>query len=120
MANLSRRALLQLPLLYAAPLRAAYFPGPGPAWKKKPAQQAGFARPKLEAALAFAQQHDSSWDFAKDQQRVFGRPLGPLPEKRASTNMLIIRDGYIVAEFGETLQADPVYSAAKSFLSLLC
>ena len=49
--------------------------------------------------------------------RVFGKPLGALPATRAATNGIILRHGYIVAEFGDTKTNDPVYSVAKSFLS---
>ena len=49
--------------------------------------------------------------------RVFGRVLGALPARRAATNGIILRHGYIVAEFGDTKTNDPVYSVAKSFLS---
>jgi CubicO group peptidase (beta-lactamase class C family) len=72
---------------------------------------------KLRAAVEFAEAHGSTWDFARDQVRTFGRPLGPLPEKRAATNGIILRHGYIVATFGDTKANDPVYSVAKSFLS---
>jgi CubicO group peptidase (beta-lactamase class C family) len=43
-------------------------------------------------------------------------PLGPCPLARG-TNGIILRHGYIVAQFGDTKAADPVYSVAKSFLS---
>lgn len=108
---------LFLALLTALPAAAQYFPPPGPIWKKS---TDGFDRKKLQAALAFAQQHGSTWDFAKDQVRVFGKPLGPVPTSRAATNMMILRDGLLVAEFGDTTAADPIYSAAKSFLSMVC
>ena len=72
---------------------------------------------KLAAAVEFAQSHGSTWDFEKDQVRTFGTPLGPLPKQRASTNGIILRHGYIVAQFGDTKANDPVYSVAKSFLS---
>ena len=49
--------------------------------------------------------------------RTFGTVLGPLPKQRAATNGIILRHGYIVAEFGDTQTNDPVYSVAKSFLS---
>jgi CubicO group peptidase (beta-lactamase class C family) len=40
-----------------------------------------------------------------------------MPTERAATNGLIIRHGYIVAEFGDTMRPDPTYSVAKSMLS---
>jgi len=110
-------APLLLALLTIVPAAAQYVPPPGPIWKKS---TAGFDRKKLQAALAFAQQQEGWWDFAKDQQRVFGKPLGPVPAKRTATNMIVLRDGLLVAEFGDTNAVDPIYSAAKSFLSMVC
>jgi CubicO group peptidase (beta-lactamase class C family) len=72
---------------------------------------------KLQDAVDFAKAHGSNWVFDRDQVRTFGRPLGPLPKSRAATNGIIVRHGYIVAEFGDTKASDPVYSVAKSFLS---
>ncbi|MBL8179469.1 MAG: serine hydrolase [Bryobacterales bacterium] len=109
--------LVLLTLLALVPAAAQYVPPPGPIWKKS---TAGFDRKKLQVALAFARQNEGWWDFAKDQQRVFGKPLGPVPASRAAANMIILRDGLLVAEFGDTNAADPIYSAAKSFLSLVC
>src|SRR5689334_300325 len=72
----------------------------------------------LARAIEFAktQETDFPADFSA-QRRVFGRPLGPLPKSRAATNGVVIRHGYIVAEFGDVHAVDPTYSAAKSFLS---
>ena len=67
--------------------------------------------------MEYAQANGSNWDFDKDQVRVFGTPLGPLPKQRAATNGIILRHGFVVAEFGNTKANDPVYSVAKSFLS---
>jgi hypothetical protein len=72
---------------------------------------------KLRQAVEWAEAHGSQWDFEKDQVRVFGKVLGALPPQRAATNGIILRHGYIVAEFGDTKTNDPVYSVAKSFLS---
>ena len=93
-----------------------YFPPPGQ-WQKKAPAEVGMDPAKLQQAVEFAQSHGSSWDFEKDQVRTFGVPLGPLPKQRAATNGIILRHGYIVAQFGDTKAADPVYSVAKSFLS---
>ena len=70
-----------------------------------------------KAAVDFALTRASAWDFERDQVRTFGTPLGPVPKTRAGTNGIIVRHGYIVAEFGDIKANDPVYSVAKSFLS---
>lgn len=123
---LNRRLLLALPLIAAAlPYGLAqtartssttYFPAAG-TWQHKSPTDVGIDPGKLKEAVEWAQAHGSKWDFEKDQVRVFGRVLGALPQQRAATNGIIVRHGYIVAEFGDTKANDPVYSVAKSFLS---
>ena len=103
------------------PLPADYVPPPGDAnWARRDPAAAGFDPIKLEAALEFARTHETQRprDFS-DQERIFGKPLGPLPPQRGGTNGLILRGGAIVAEFGDTSSVEPVYSAAKSMLSTL-
>ena len=95
-----------------------YFPPPGQ-WKTKSPVALAMNAAKLQEAVDYAQAHGSTWDFEKDQVRTFGTPLGPLPKQRAATNGIILRHGYIVAQFGDTKASDPVYSIAKSFLSTL-
>ena len=53
------------------------------------------------------------------QEEIFGQLLGPMPTSRAATNGLILRHGYLVAEWGDTERADPTYSVAKSVLSTI-
>src|ERR1700689_5548278 len=98
--------LISLPAMVQAQSSPSYFPAPGQ-WQHKTPEELGFDAAKLRTAIEFAQAHDSGWDFAKDQQRVFGTPLGPVPAHRAATNGVIVRSGYIVAEFGDTKANDP-------------
>ena len=100
-----------------APIFAAeYFP-PARSWQHKSPAEVGMDAARLKQAVDWAQAHGARWDFERDQVRTFGRVLGPLPSHRAATNGIILRHGYIVAEFGDTAANDPVYSVAKSFLS---
>jgi CubicO group peptidase (beta-lactamase class C family) len=74
---------------------------------------------KLNDAIEFMKAHETTTparDFS-DQEIIFGKLLGSIPTERGATNGLIIRHGYIVAEFGDTLRPDPTYSVAKSMLS---
>ena len=98
---------------------ATYFP-PAGEWQRKLPAEAGLDAAKLQQAIDFALANGSNWDFDRDQVRTFGAVLGPLPKQRAATNGIILRHGYIVAEFGDTKANDPVYSVAKSFLSTVC
>lgn len=98
------------------PKSGTYFPAPG-AWQHKAPAEMGMDAAKLKLAVEWAETHGSRWSFEKDQVRTFGKVLGALPVQRAATNGIVLRHGYIVAEFGDTKTNDPVYSAAKSFLS---
>jgi CubicO group peptidase (beta-lactamase class C family) len=91
---------------------------PGDEWQRCTAAEAGFDPALLQAAVSYAREHETKRprDYS-DQVRIFGRPLGPLPASRGGTNGLILRRGCLVAEFGDTRAVEPVYSAAKSFLS---
>ncbi|GAB3642243.1 serine hydrolase [Spirosoma arcticum] len=74
---------------------------------------------RLDSAVAFAKTQETTQmkpDFST-QEEIFGKLLGPMPTSRAATNGIILRHGYIVAEWGDTQRADPTYSAAKSVLS---
>ncbi|UCH03283.1 MAG: serine hydrolase [Candidatus Bathyarchaeota archaeon] len=48
-----------------------------------------------------------------------GRLLGPLKSPRGGVNGLILKGGYIVAEWGDTGRLDVTYSVTKSYLSTL-
>jgi len=119
--SLSTTAALCLILFQSLPAQTttSYFPARDK-WEKKTPGEVGLDAAKLQQAVAYAQAHGSDWDYARDQVKTFGPPLGPLPTQRAATNGIILRHGYVVAEFGDTKAADPVYSVAKSFLSTVC
>ena len=94
-----------------------YYP-PAGAWPKKSAAELGMDQAALDAAVQFAQTHETKreMDFS-DQERIFGTLLGSVPNIRAHTNGVVIYKGYVVAEFGDPTWADPTYSVAKSMLS---
>ena len=96
---------------------SVYYPPPGE-WEHKQPEEVGMDADLLAAAIEFAMSQETSkpMDFS-DQETIFGGLLGPIPTLRAHTNGLVIRNGYIVAEFGDTTKVDPTYSAAKSYLS---
>ena len=99
--------------------RAAYCPPKG-TWERKSPAEAGFDATQLAQAIAWAQTQPTDWptDFSK-QTEIFGKQLGPVPKTRAATNGIILRHGYIVAEFGDVEAVDPSYSMAKSYLSTI-
>jgi CubicO group peptidase (beta-lactamase class C family) len=117
-----RKCIVGLALcLIAAALPSAetpYYP-PAGQWAHKTPAEVGMDPAKLNDAVEFMKAHETSSparDFS-DQEIVNGKLLASIPTERAGTNALIIRHGYIVAEFGDTLRPDPTYSVAKSMLS---
>ena len=96
-----------------------YYPPRGD-WARKAPAEVGMDATRLSAAVEFAKANETSkpMDFS-DQEEIFGEPLGPLPARRANTNGVIVRHGYVVAEWGDIEKVDPTYSAAKSYLSTL-
>jgi CubicO group peptidase (beta-lactamase class C family) len=89
-------------------------------WEARTPSQAGMDDALVAAAVEWAkgQETDMPRDFST-QAEIFGRPLGPVPKDRAATNGIILRHGYIVAEWGDTGAVDPSYSMAKSYLSTI-
>jgi CubicO group peptidase (beta-lactamase class C family) len=116
-----RRSLILLVLVAASAAYAqkGYVPSAG-TWERKAPAELGLDPEKLKAAVQYALENGSTWDFERDQVRTFGAVLGPLPKQRAATNGILIRHGYIAAEFGDIHTNDPVYSVAKSFISTVC
>jgi CubicO group peptidase (beta-lactamase class C family) len=110
-------ASFALPAQGAPPADATHVP-PASGWEHCTPAAAGMDPAKLAAAIAFAQAHPTDWpaDFSTQEQQ-FGKLLGPIPKTRAGTNGVIVRHGYVVAEFGDTSAVDPTYSVAKSMLS---
>ncbi|UOR07132.1 beta-lactamase family protein [Hymenobacter aerilatus] len=116
--------LLLVPVLACSQLPTSttattYYPGRGNAWKTRAPAEVGMNAARLEEAVEFAKTQETTQiasDFS-NQAEIFGTPLGPLPPGRAATNGLVLRHGYIVAEWGNTQRPDPTYSVAKSMLS---
>jgi CubicO group peptidase (beta-lactamase class C family) len=98
--------------------QSTYYPPAGD-WARKAPAEVGMDAAKLNDAVAFMRSHETASparDFS-DQEIVNGKLLASIPTERAGSNGLVIRRGYIVAEFGETLRPDPTYSVAKSMLA---
>jgi CubicO group peptidase (beta-lactamase class C family) len=115
---LSIAAGAQRPAAPAAP----YFPQRSEWQTRKPAE-AGLDAARLDAAIKFAiaNENPATKDLAVDLATTFGRepfdtPIGPV-KPRGALNGIIIRNGYVVAEWGETSRVDMTFSVTKTFLS---
>ena len=109
-------------LLAAAPALAQYVPPPGD-WERRAPGDVGMDAGRLAEAVAFAQANESDTprDLALAHARGFGREpygdaVGPFLTRGPQTGV-ILRHGYLVAEWGEPERVDPTFSVAKSFLS---
>ena len=102
---------------------AVYYPGPGEGWERRAPAQAGMDAALLDSAVAFALANESraprDLELAHYQtfgREPFGAPVGPFAE-RGDPAGVVVRNGYIVAEWGDVHRADMTFSVAKSFLS---
>jgi len=100
--------------------QSTYYPPPGE-WERRQPAQVGLDAAQVARAVAFARANETTHprEFAAFQEKQFGRLLGPIPRERGTTNGVVIRHGYIVAEFGDTARVEPTYSVAKSYLATI-
>jgi CubicO group peptidase (beta-lactamase class C family) len=112
-------------LAIAAPARPAATPyWPGRDWERRTPAQAGLDAALLDAAIAFAKANETT--ESRDLERAhytgpFGREpfnvaRGPF-KPRGDLTGIVVRHGYIVAEWGEPDRVDITNSVTKSFLS---
>jgi len=121
-ARLSLFALLLLPATLPAQ-QATYFPGPRGRWETRRPDQAGMDAARLQEAVDFAIASESPGprDLEAAHYRSFGREphgdgIGPFKERGGAAGV-VVRGGYIVAEWGDTRRVDMTFSVTKSFLS---
>ncbi len=99
-----------------------YFPPAGD-WERRTPQQAKIDAAKLKEAIDFAIASEPPWSRSQefDQTQSFGRApfgeiVGPTKERGDPTG-IILRNGYIIAEWGDPTRVDMTHSVTKSFLS---
>jgi CubicO group peptidase (beta-lactamase class C family) len=93
-------------------------------WQKKTPAEAGLDAAKLAEAvqLAVASENPATKDLQADLATTFGRnepfdtPIGPV-KSRGAANGLVVKNGAIVAEWGEPSRVDMTFSVTKTFLS---
>jgi CubicO group peptidase (beta-lactamase class C family) len=114
-------------LLVAASAKAQrpspYVPAPGDGWEHRASAQVGMNAALVDSAVAFAIANESpaprDLELAHYQtfgREPFGEAVGPFAERGAPAG-IIIRRGYIVAEWGDPRRVDMTFSVTKSFLS---
>ena len=106
-------------------LHAQYFPPQGKAWEEKDPKEMNLKVKALEEAVAFAEanEYSGSKDLRIAILKGFAREpfheiLGPT-KKRGGPAGLIIKDGYLVASWGDVDRVDMTFSVTKSYLSTI-
>ena len=91
--------------------------------KRRAPAAAGFDPAGLEEAIRYAQQNEAPWErdvFKQIQKDVANEPypaiLGETSERGGPAGM-IVRHGYLVAQWGDIDRVDMSFSVAKSYLS---
>jgi CubicO group peptidase (beta-lactamase class C family) len=98
-------------------------------WQTRPPAELGMDPGAVDEAIAYHRSHETRWrpDFmtasgryigVADEPPATGDVLGPV-RPRGGPSGMIVRDGYIVAEWGDTRRADMTFSVAKSYLAVL-
>lgn len=104
--------------------QAIYFPPAGDGgWERRTAEQSRMDAGRLKEAVDFAVASESKTprDLELAHYQTFGREpfgeaVGAFRHRGAATG-IILRNGYIVAEWGEPLRVDMTFSVTKSFVS---
>jgi CubicO group peptidase (beta-lactamase class C family) len=106
-------------------LKGNYYPGKLDDWKYKKPAEVGMDPKVIEEAVKWANENEvkQSRDLVRDRTAALkgrrcddGKILGPM-KNRGGPNGLVIKNGYIVAEWGDTRQIDMTFSATKSYIA---
>jgi CubicO group peptidase (beta-lactamase class C family) len=107
----------------SAERQAIYYPGSGDEWERRAPGQVGLDARQLDDAIAFAKASEAKQprDLETAHYQSFGREpfgegIGPF-KPRGDPTGIILRHGYIVAEWGDPHRVDMTFSVTKSFLS---
>ena len=97
-----------------------HFPPPGRNWERRAPEELGVDPGRLQAAVQFAVDNEVDWPTDLSQQDVgedahqWSTRLGRFKDRGGPTG-LVLRHGYIIAEWGEVDRVDLTYSATKSY-----
>ena len=100
-----------------------YFPGSTKDWERRSPEQMGLLADSIQAAIDYAQSQESESPknlevnhYLGFGREPFGDGVGPFKTRGPQTG-IILKDGYIIAEWGEPSRVDMTFSVTKSFLS---
>ncbi|MGQ0650445.1 MAG: serine hydrolase domain-containing protein [Gemmatimonadaceae bacterium] len=102
---------------------AVYYPGPDHEWQKVAPAQVGMNAARVDDVISFARSQETKnprnlelSHYQSFGREPFGQGVGPFKE-RGDQSGVLLRNGYIVAEWGDTHRTDMTFSVTKSFVS---
>ncbi|RZV66802.1 MAG: class C beta-lactamase-related serine hydrolase [Flavobacteriaceae bacterium] len=108
---------------HALSQNSVYFPERNTTWETQDPSDSGFNAIKLNEAIEFAEANEYSGSrdlriaiLKGFEREPFHEILGPT-KKRGGPAGIILKNGYMVAKWGETKRVDMTFSVTKSFLS---
>ena len=100
-----------------------YYPQPGSEWQRRDPASVEIDKQKLQAAIDFAEKNEYSGErdlriailkaFSHEPYHYIAGPT----RERGGPAGVIIKNGYIVAEWGDVERVDMTFSVTKSYLS---
>lgn len=100
-----------------------YYPGNWSDWEKRAPEELGLNPQKIQEAIQYAQDNEISNPRSMEENHYgtfgrepFGMGVGPFKDRGDQTG-IIVKNGYIVAEWGEPFRVDMTHSVTKSFLT---
>ncbi|WP_423750999.1 serine hydrolase domain-containing protein [Salinirarus marinus] len=81
----------------------------------------------LQDAVEYAKIHDTPseqlpYDFSSlgiDTEEEHATLIGPMPDRRGGPSGVVLKDGHVLAEWGDTTRVEHAFSISKSFLSIV-
>jgi CubicO group peptidase (beta-lactamase class C family) len=100
-----------------------YLPAKGE-WERRAARDIGVDQSKLDEAVQFAKDNEINWPIDIRHGNVgqdapeWAEKLGPFKDRGGPAGV-VIKDGYIVAEWGDLERVDLTFSATKSYVATI-
>ena len=118
-----RFSLLLITFILSQPSEAQYFPGNWGDWETRNPAEMGFNSDSITAVIEYAIANETTNPRSMEENHYgtfgrepFGDGVGAFKDRGDQTG-IIIKDGYIIAEWGEPFRVDMTHSVTKTFLS---
>lgn len=114
--------LLSLVLAVQASAQSVYYP-PAGSWEHRKPEQVGLTQRAVDSAIAIGRSTEASTPHnLLEAQRIsfgrepFGQAIGVFRD-RTGAKGIIIKNGYVVGEYGDVDRAETTHSVTKSFVT---